>query len=350
MDLALRKNSKITGNIQDLIKNAVLIYSYLVEKDVFELKYQRYLSMRLIQGTSRAEIDEHFAIRCFKLESSSSWIKMLESMFQDVHRSGELNQQFQKIYNAEQVDQISFDVKIGGLARWPSNQQYKPNLPQQMRKIADKFDQFYRDLYPTQKLTWCHTLGHVVVDIRFSTTKHAFQCTPVMAMILFTLDGKRSATLEEISQQCNIPISGLSNEILSLAHPTIKLLLKNPNVKTLNADDQFCINWKYTSKLRQVVLPLLNFQPADNKKQQEEDRVIELERSNRVDANIVRTMKIRKELHYHQLIAEVITILQSKFNPDPRLVKKRIEALIEQEYLERDESDRTLLRYLASCV
>ena len=45
--------------------------------------------------------------------------------------------------------------------------------------------------------------------------------------------------------------------------------------------------------------------------------------------------------------AEVSRQLSARFVPDPQSVKKRIESLIEREYLERDEKDRKLYQYLA---
>ena len=48
------------------------------------------------------------------------------------------------------------------------------------------------------------------------------------------------------------------------------------------------------------------------------------------------------------LVAELIQQLAARFMPDVAMVKKRIESLIEREYLERvDESERAAYRYLA---
>ncbi len=51
---------------------------------------------------------------------------------------------------------------------------------------------------------------------------------------------------------------------------------------------------------------------------------------------------------HQQLYSEVISQLASRFRPDITMVKKRVEGLIEREYLERTEDlNRPAYRYLA---
>lgn len=58
-------------------------------------------------------------------------------------------------------------------------------------------------------------------------------------------------------------------------------------------------------------------------------------------------MKSKRIIDYTSLITETTKLLQMKFSPDPVMLKARIEALIEQEYIERDPNDRRTLRYKA---
>lgn len=72
---------------------------------------------------------------------------------------------------------------------------------------------------------------------------------------------------------------------------------------------------------------------------------IEIERGTTIDAAIVRIMKTKKICNHVQLIAEILQHL-SFFVPDPKLVKQRIEMLIEKEYLKRDIGDSKTYHYM----
>ena len=65
-----------------------------------------------------------------------------------------------------------------------------------------------------------------------------------------------------------------------------------------------------------------------------------------VEAAVVRIMKSRKTLEHNALVAEVTQQLAHRFQATPPFIKKRIESLIERDYLERG-SDQKIYRYLA---
>jgi cullin-4 len=69
------------------------------------------------------------------------------------------------------------------------------------------------------------------------------------------------------------------------------------------------------------------------------------DRQYQVDAAIVRIMKMRKSLLHNQLVSEVVA--QLKFPIKPGDIKKRIESLIDRDYLARDEQNANQFNYLA---
>lgn len=74
---------------------------------------------------------------------------------------------------------------------------------------------------------------------------------------------------------------------------------------------------------------------------------VEEDRKPLIEAAIVRILKARRVLDHNSIITEVTRQLSARFSPTPAVIKKRIESLIDREFLERDPNDRRLYRYMA---
>lgn len=66
-----------------------------------------------------------------------------------------------------------------------------------------------------------------------------------------------------------------------------------------------------------------------------------------LEATIVRIMKGRKKLTLQLLIDAVVSDVSKRFPPDVKEIKKRVESLIDREFLKRDDEDKHMLHYLA---
>ena len=71
------------------------------------------------------------------------------------------------------------------------------------------------------------------------------------------------------------------------------------------------------------------------------------DRKYKIDAAIVRIMKSRRTLDHRTLVATVLQVLSALFQPSPEDVKKRIEHLIDREFLQRSEEMPGTYNYLA---
>ena len=116
-------------------------------------------------------------------------------------------------------------------------------------------------------------------------------------------------------------------------------------------DDSFTVNRRFKSKTIRMKIPLLSTkQEAATKQAQEEEQVTEAlnrDRGSAIDAAIVRLLKTRKVIKHQELITELMESGMLKFSFQPSDVKKRIESLIEREYLERSPENRNVYNYLA---
>jgi len=72
-----------------------------------------------------------------------------------------------------------------------------------------------------------------------------------------------------------------------------------------------------------------------------EERIIKIELA------LVRVMKSRNVMNIQELIAEASTQLSKFFRPDPKLMKKIIENLMERGFMKRDENDQRKIHYCA---
>jgi cullin 3 len=125
-----------------------------------------------------------------------------------------------------------------------------------------------------------------------------------------------------------------------LACAKYKILLKEPKGKDINPGDVFYFNDEFTAPLQRIKVPTVASKVETEGERKETREKVEEARKHQTEAAIVRIMKDRKTMEHNNLIAEVTKQLQPRFVPNPVLIKKRIEALIEREYLERASGDR----------
>lgn len=91
-----------------------------------------------------------------------------------------------------------------------------------------------------------------------------------------------------------------------------------------------------------IYLFYLSYQKEENTATAE--RVFQ-DRQYQIDAAIVRIMKMRKRITHNLLISEIYN--QIKFPVKPSDLKKRIESLIDRDYMERDKECSNTYHYVA---
>ena len=123
-----------------------------------------------------------------------------------------------------------------------------------------------------------------------------------------------------------------------------RVLTIEPKGKDVTDSDIFRFNTEFSSKLFRIKIRTIAVKETEADVNQTNEEVFR-DRQYAVDANIVRIMKARKQLSHNMLLGEILS--QLKFPVSNADIKRRIESLIEREYLERDRNDQSTYRYLA---
>ncbi|KAF8206446.1 Cullin repeat-like-containing domain protein [Mycena galopus ATCC 62051] len=168
------------------------------------------------------------------------------------------------------------------------------------------------------------------VRMTFKARKHDVNVSTFALVILLLFEDQGPddfMTYEEIKQATSIADNELQRQLQSLA---------NIPGREVHPTDSFSFNADFSTISSKV--------ESGEERKETKDRIDE-ERRHQTEACIVRIMKDRKHMTHNDLINEVTRQLATRFLPNPLNIKKRIENLIEREYLQRCE-DRKSYNYL----
>lgn len=275
-----------------------------------------------------------------KNEAGYHWTSKLEGMFKDIQRSKELMNDFP----SNSID-IDLTVSVCTTGAWPSSNIPDVTRPKELDSAVNTFKQFYLTRHNGRKLNYRMDLGKADVQVRFGKTTKTLVVSTYQMMSLLLFNNKKVLSFKDIKDGTQIPGDDLAIHILSLAHPKIKVLKKKPNSKDMKDDHQFMINPKYSNPRAKIPIPLLQKLKKGGDSNDPNNEAIKSLRRHQMDAAVVRIMKARKTQRHAELVAEVIKQLKGRFAPSGPDIKKRIASLIDLEYLERDDNDRSLYHY-----
>jgi cullin 3 len=183
------------------------------------------------------------------------------------------------------------------------------------------------------------------VDLRatFNARKHDLNVSTMAAVVLLIFNDHAEdevLSYTTIEQETGLPAENLKRTLQSVACGKFKILIKEPKSKEINDTDTFRFNAAFTDKLSRIKIQTVASKVETAVELRETQEKVDDSRKHMAEAAIVRVMKNRKSLDHNNLVTEVISQLQGRFNPAPSMIKKRIEALIDREYLERAPGDR----------
>merc|ERR1711915_241718 len=182
------------------------------------------------------------------------------------------------------------------------------------------------------------------------TKKHILCVNTYQMVLLLMFNTRDKITYDEMKAETSIPERELTRALqpLSIGRPTQRILVKTPKSKEFEPSHTFHINETFSSALYRIKVQQASARQGEAEPERNETRKkVDEDRKHEIEACIVRIMKSRKQLNHNQLVTEVVEQLNKRFQPSPLIIKKRIEGLIEREYMKRSDHDRKLYIYLA---
>lgn len=364
--------------IETVLDKTMVLFRFLQEKDVFERYYKQHLAKRLLLNKSVSDDSEKNMISKLKTECGCQFTSKLEGMFKDMTVSNTIMEEFKEhvLTSGANLHGVDLSVRVLTTGFWPTQSATpKCNIPSAPRNAFKAFRRFYLAKHSGRQLTLQPQLGSSDLNAVFygmrreegegrdgassstctrsvtSTTprKHIIQVSTYQMCVLMLFNNRERLTYEELQNETDIPERDLIRALQSLAlgKASQRILIKNPKSKEIEPSHVFCVNDSFTSKLHRVKIQTVAAKGESEPERRETRNKVDDDRKHEIEAAIVRIMKARKKMPHNILVTEVTEQLKSRFMPSPVIIKKRIEGLIEREYLARTPEDRKVYTYVA---
>uniref|UniRef100_A0A8D0HA45 Cullin-4B n=1 Tax=Sphenodon punctatus TaxID=8508 RepID=A0A8D0HA45_SPHPU len=347
VDSKLRAGNKEATDeeLEKMLDKIMIIFRFIYGKDVFEAFYKKDLAKRLLVGKSASVDAEKSMLSKLKHECGAAFTSKLEGMFKDMELSKDIMIQFKQYMQNQNVPgNIELTVNILTMGYWPTYVPMEVHLPAEMVKLQEIFKTFYLGKHSGRKLQWQSTLGHCVLKAEFKEGKKELQVSLFQTLVLLMFNEGEEFSLEEIKQATGIEDGELRRTLQSLACGKARVLTKSPKGKDVEDGDKFTCNDDFRHKLFRIKINQIQMKETVEEQASTTERVFQ-DRQYQIDAAIVRIMKMRKTLSHNLLVSEVYN--QLKFPVKPADLKKRIESLIDRDYMERDKENPNQYNYIA---
>ncbi|XP_008308129.1 cullin-4A isoform X1 [Cynoglossus semilaevis] len=347
VDSKLRAGNKeaTEEELERILDKIMIIFRFIHGKDVFEAFYKKDLAKRLLVGKSASVDAEKSMLSKLKHECGAAFTSKLEGMFKDMELSKDIMIQFkQYMQNQSESSNIELTVNILTMGYWPSYTPMEVHLPSEMVKLQEVFKLFYLGKHSGRKLQWQPTLGHAVLKSEFKEGKKELQVSLFQTLVLLMFNEGEEFSMEDIRTGTGIEDGELRRTLQSLACGKARVLNKNPRGKDVEDGDRFNFNNDFKHKLFRIKINQIQMKETVEEQVSTTERVFQ-DRQYQIDAAVVRIMKMRKTLSHNLLVSELYN--QLKFPVKPGDLKKRIESLIDRDYMERDKETPNQYHYVA---
>ncbi|KZT24381.1 Cullin-4B [Neolentinus lepideus HHB14362 ss-1] len=346
LDKAMRRGQKGASDeeFDRALDAALSLYRFTDDKDVFRTFYRRGLAKRLLLQRSASDDFEKAVLKKLK-EQFDPEFETGDDMFKDLALSKDMLIEFhEKLPEDSPAHKLSVTVLQQSV--WPFTTSATVDLPVSMQDQLNRFNVFYKNKHQGRKLEWDHNLGTANLKAQFKAGPKDLSVSLYQAVILLLFNDADEIAFADIQTLVRMENAQLRRTLQSLACGKKRVLKKRPAGPDVDDKDVFYYNADFTDPRPRVHINSIQVKetPEEAKRTQS---AIEGDRKHILDAAIVRIMKAKKQLRYEQLKNDTIDAVKKHFVPEVSSIKQRIQSLLEQEYVRRDDDDMNLYIYVA---
>ncbi|GAA6006265.1 cullin family protein [Rhodotorula paludigena] len=350
--------------LEAVLNNVLYLFRFTQGKDIFEAFYKRDLAKRLLLNKSASFDAERSMLLKLKDECGAGFTQKLEVMFKDMELSADVMRAYSATSSApsSKKDPSSFDLSVSVLSQgnWPTYPPFPIALPPALSTALESFKAFYVSKHSGRTLTWAHGLDTCSLRAVFPSKgkgggKKELLVSLAQAVVLLLFNSTAPAgegeeegklSLEEIAEATKLEKKELTRTLQSLACGKVRVLVKHPKGKDVNAGDHFSFNRDFKDDHVRIKINQIQQKETVEENKSTTERVF-TDRSSHLQLAIVRIMKARKTLKHQELVMEVVSQIGQRFKVEPAEIKKSISSLIDREYMRRSEEDQKVYHYVA---
>ncbi|OXM77936.1 ubiquitin-protein ligase [Cryptococcus neoformans Bt63] len=356
LDAAMRKGqgSGTEEQFNNHLDEIVTLVGFTKDKDVFKAFYSSQLAKRLLLNKSASNDQEKIMVAKLQKELGEEFTSG-DVMMKDLQLSETLVRSYQLAQSrdpAQYGETSNFTANVLTESAWPAYPLLKDgwnfHLTPTLQSSIDAFTSWYTTQHKNRVLSWRYQLATVTLTARFPSGRYEVGVSLFQAVVLLLYNEVESLTFVEIKERTGIEKNELVRTLQSLAlgRKGTRVLLKKPSGKEVNPTDIFAWNKGFASERIKFKINQIQ-QDMSAEESRKTNEQVALDRVSILEATIVRIMKARKKLTLQLLIDGVVSDVSKRFPPDVKEIKKRVESLIEREFMARDEEDRSILHYVA---
>ncbi|ARF11820.1 cullin family protein [Klosneuvirus KNV1] len=313
----VNNNTTAYPNIKEIIG---IITKYFLEKDMFNMYYEKFLETRLLMPKCNFETESSFILN-FQRPSDNKIIQNMLYKIEDLKNYkldtdayNKLNIEIgsNKFKNVKNLDHKKVHAYLFRYFAWTQSLdnnnsiiKYNTASVPELDAYIEIYNKFYNYKYPNREIVWKFNYGTAIVKLTINNVEYLLQLTTPQMLLLMQFVNNKKLTAHQLATNLNISLKTLGETLNTFIRVGIltRDITKDPKDPTM----EFYINPNFKkdeTNLSFVTTPDLN--KTDTVEIQDK---FAIGRENITQASIIRCIKHNKDITYQNIFDKIKTQL-----------------------------------------